>query len=355
MSKKIKWFENIDNEWDLLCAGLFKNKQDVYFNSNYLKLYERDDAKINCFVFEKDGSLFMYPFLIGKVPFVEGYYDISTPYGYSGPVANNPNPAFITEAYACFYEQAQKRNVITELIKFHPILGNSRYIGAGFKGRIFRVCSVVCVDINIDEKFRWEKVYSHANRKNINKAKRKKIEVRFDKSEESWREFKRYYEDTMNRNDAGEFYYFNDVYYNNIKRNMADNYILVTGVLEGSIISVLLALLGGNYAYCHLIGTNREFLGTGVNNLLHHELIQWVKDAGKEKLFIGGGRSNDEDDTLLKFKKQFAQGVDDFNIGEYVLNLTIYNQACQTWACQYPEKAGSHKLLKYRDIKKNDN
>ncbi|UCD54984.1 MAG: GNAT family N-acetyltransferase [Candidatus Omnitrophota bacterium] len=189
-----------------------------------------------------------------------------------------------------------------------------------------KMCSTVYVDINVDEGCRWRNIYTHANRKNINKAKRNNIEVKIDQSEEAWQAFKFLYEATLSVNKADKFYFFSPKYFEGIQEHLADNYLLVSCAIEGKIISVMLVLLGTVYAHCHLIGTQRELMTMGVNNLLHHELILWCKKNGYKELHIGGGRSDSDDDSLLRFKKNFSDKTSALYVGESVLNYEIYNK-----------------------------
>ena len=44
----------------------------------------------------------------------------------------------------------------------------------------------------------------------------------------------------------------------------------------------------------------------------------------------GGGRSNDEEDALYKFKKQFGKNTQlDFYIGKKVWNREVYDRLCE--------------------------
>lgn len=43
-------------------------QQDVYFTPEYYALYEQNgDGRTCCFVFEKDGEVVLYPFLMNSV------------------------------------------------------------------------------------------------------------------------------------------------------------------------------------------------------------------------------------------------------------------------------------------------
>ena len=43
-------------------------------------------------------------------------------------------------------------------------------------------------------------------------------------------------------------------------------------------------------------------------------------------LHFGGGRTNDQNDSLLKFKKSFSNTLSEFYIGEKIHNEFLYNE-----------------------------
>lgn len=333
------------DSWKELFSKIPPEKRDIYYNPEYVRLYAECDSQANCYIYNNGNDIYIYPFIMRSVPKINGYFDISTPYGYGGPIANTQDPIFLNEAYQVFYQEAIKRNVIAELIKFHPLLFNHQAIETFFKGNITRMCSTVYVDLDIDEDYRWKSIYTHANRKNINKAKRNNITVKIDKNEDSWKAFEDLYEITMTINKAKEFYFFSQEYFKNIQNKLKNDYILISCLVEGKIVSSMLALLGTESTYCHLIGTNRDFVTTGVNNLLHHELILWSKNKGYKNLYIGGGRTNDDNDFLLRFKKSFSNKIVSLYVGETVLNPAIYNELCSQ---KDLDSNISQCLLKYR-------
>ncbi|MDD5629029.1 MAG: GNAT family N-acetyltransferase, partial [Elusimicrobia bacterium] len=299
MNGKSYWLDGSpEPAWREWLSRLPAAKRDVYLDPAYARLYIESGGRAACYIFTQAEHVYLYPFIMRPVPDIPGYFDITTPYGYGGPVSDTEEPAFLQEAQRCFYAEASRRKIVAEVIKFHPLLNNQAPLQGIFPGRIVEVCPTVFVDIDQDEGHRWTGIYSHANRKNINKAKRNDISARFDQLAESWRAFQSLYELTMIDNQASGFYRFSPEYFDSIRKHMSAQYILASCVLKGDIISSLLVLLGTDFAYCHLIGTNRELMGTGVNNLLHHELILWCKEKGYKKLLIGGGRTNLTDDTL---------------------------------------------------------
>ena len=62
---------------------------------------------------------------------------------------------------------------------------------------------------------------------------------------------------------------------------------------------------------------------------MRYAITLWGKENGYNVIHNGGGRTNSEEDSLYKFKKQFAQNTKfDFYIGKNIWNQDIYKKLC---------------------------
>ena len=85
MSIKYYWLDySQKDKWEESLSKFPDEKRDVYFDPEYVKLYEDGSRKAVCFIFVKDKSIFVYPFLQQAIQQAEGYFDICTPYGMGG-------------------------------------------------------------------------------------------------------------------------------------------------------------------------------------------------------------------------------------------------------------------------------
>ena len=82
-------------EWNNLLKKLPTKQQDIYYTPEYYSLYENyGDGKAQCFVFEKEGEIALYPFLINSINQLgyeldNEYFDIQGAYGYNGVVSSS--------------------------------------------------------------------------------------------------------------------------------------------------------------------------------------------------------------------------------------------------------------------------
>lgn len=343
-----RWLGPADGAaWDEELSALPPELRDVYFERAYVSMYAAEDCDACCYVYAEGASRFFYPFLVQRLPSRADRVDLSTAYGYGGPLVVSDDAGFAARAHGALRQEAAERGVVAELIKFHPLLGNHAAL-EGILDRVVPVCPVVYADLTIDAQYRWEHVYTHANRKNINKARRAQATVDMEGGDAEWAAFRRLYAATMVNNAASDFYHFSDQYFQAIREQLSEHHRLVTVRVAGEIVAAMIVLLGARYAHCHLIGTDRAAVTLGVNNLLHHELIEWAAGQGYERLLIGGGRGNTEDDSLLRFKRNFSDLTATFYVGENVLDASSYREARDAWQQANPERTISDRLLSYR-------
>ena len=117
-------------EWNRLLSLLPKERRDVYFLPEYYSLYQNyGDGEAQCFVFEKDGQMALYPFLKNSITALgykldREYYDIQGAYGYNGVIASTTDKGFISDFWEAFDTWCQDNDVIAEFMRFHPVMRN---------------------------------------------------------------------------------------------------------------------------------------------------------------------------------------------------------------------------------------
>lgn len=349
---KILSLENKD-EWIFLLEKLPISQQDIYYTPEYYSLYENyGDGKAKCFVFVKNGDIALYPFLINSVNELgykldKEYFDIQGAYGYNGVVSSSYNLDFIEEFQNSFTNYCYKNNIITEFIRFNPILKNHQFTINN--NAIFHSKNII-LDLSIDD-IEYD-AYEHSTRKNIKKARKNGVSVEIYETTEisdiHIKTFKSIYLETMKRNNAGKYYSFGDEFFSNLFDIISNNGIVVFAVVNGVYVSTEIVPFGKTIAYSFLGGTLNEYFSLRVNDILKHETINYLKEKGLKYYCLGGGTEG-----LLRYKKTFAKNGDtDFYIGKKIYNVDIYNQIVEQWKEKHPKSyANNNKmLLGYREI-----
>src|SRR5699024_109412 len=106
---------------------------DIYFDSNYGKLYENHEkGETNFFEFDSTYGRIEHMFIKRKIPNkINGrsYYDIITPYGYGGPIIKNCKDGFqslLVEEYKQEFQIfCEENNIVSEFVRFHPLENNA--------------------------------------------------------------------------------------------------------------------------------------------------------------------------------------------------------------------------------------
>lgn len=134
----------------------------------------------------------------------------------------------------------------------------------------------------------------------------------------------------MKRDNAIDFYYFGEKYFNNILKVFKNNVIYVEAIYQDKTIAAGLYFISDNIIHTHLSGTLCEYLYLSPAYILRYATAMWGKENGYNLIHNGGGTSNSPNDLLYLFKKQFGKNTEfDFYIGKKIWNYNIYQQLCK--------------------------
>lgn len=307
--------------------------RDIYFDKKYGKLYEKaENGTAVCWQYDGPEGCVSHQFLLRKIPISTDngpWYDIITPYGYGGPliesVAEGSSQAALVAAFEqAFSDYCIQNCVVSEFVRFHPIVDNARDFAAIYNPQCFR--HTLGTDLaNFDDPIAEE--FSKSCRKNIRRAINKGVSWRVTPQPECIDVFKEIYYSTMDRNNASEYYYFDDEYFARCLNWFRENLLFVEAVFEEKTIAAGLYFIYGDTLHIHLSGTLSEYLYLSPAYVLRYAATLWGKENGCKCIHHGGGRSNAPDDNLFVFKKQFAQKTEfSFFVGRKVWNQTVYDK-----------------------------
>ena len=306
---------------------------DIYFDKNYGKLYaktEHGEAVVR--EFECAAGRVLHQFILRKIesPLKEDYYDIVTPYGYGGPVITQLNDGYGKEDLVRAFEEdfseyAAEKGIVSEFVRFHPIVKNADDFGEMYSAECIR--HTLATDLSVDDPIAEE--FSKSCRKNIRRALNKGVSYRVTRAPERIDAFKEIYYSTMDRNHAGEYYYFDDEYFSDCLKYYRENTVFVEAVFEEKTIAAGFYFIYGDVIHIHLSGTLSEYLYLSPAYILRYAIAEWGKENGFKLIHHGGGRSNSPEDSLFLFKKQFAEKTElDFSVGKKIWNREAYRALC---------------------------
>ena len=319
--------------------------RDPYFDPDYAALYLGEGESLFRFEYAKGGERFTNLSIkrpirrIGDVAVEEGWYDLESAYGYGGYLTTSLDEAFLSEALAAYASHCRKERIVAEFIRFHPFIPYTAEL-RGFFDFFIEDRPTVSVDTTLDKEARWQ-TYTSKVRRKLRKCQR---DLTFFESDDI-DTFHALYTETMRRNDAPAFYFFSKAYFQRLLERPYTRLFAVRD--EEEIVSMSFALFGPDIAHAHLSANRSEKMRLNGNYWLFDNLFDKAREAGCRYAFVGGGRTNTPDDSLLRFKRQFGSLELPFHIAGKVFDAERYARYNRIWEERYPQKSVKY-FLKYR-------
>ena len=315
------------SEWDELVSS-FAN-YDVYYLSGYVRAfalhgdgeplllyYHSDDVRAINVVMKRDISedkRFTDKIASGE------YYDLSTPYGYGGWIfEGNPGKSFEDE----YDIWCSDNNVVSEVVRFHPVLNNAQYAGNDIYERVL-LGPTIAIKLDNEEDV-WNR-FSSKNRGHIRVAIKEGVTVKIDDSEEDFDIFKRIYKETMNHDEATDYYYFDDAFFESIRNDLKDKCKIFTAYLGDVAIASAIMIYASEYMNYHLSGQVFEYRRFSGTSMILYEASKWGIEHNSKWLHLGGGLGAKEG-PLYDFKKSFYKKGEDksFYLGKRIVDEEKY-------------------------------
>jgi hypothetical protein len=310
LENKAKWNEVIQS----------MNDFDFYHLAEYHQL---DDSGAPVLLHYSDGTVdFAFPLILRSVDGTK-YNDITSVYGYSGPLSNTSRPArkSIAEFHKDLLHFFDENSVVSAFSRLHPLFPVQEEILESI-GDTLDNGLTVAIDLNLSEN-EQRRQYSQTLKNDINRLKRKSLTVKKAETEAEIETFADIYTETMKRVNASQNYFFDNTYFRRFLETLPS--VLYVAYYEGKIIS------GSLFTDCN--GIIQVHLGATLNDYLYLSPLKYVWDQirlyGIDKrrnyVHLGGGLGGNRD-TLFKFKAKFSHLHFLFKTWRYVHNRETYDR-----------------------------
>jgi hypothetical protein len=317
------------NEWEYYLNNYFTEYKDIYSEFNYYLLYVNNfDVKLEAIFWEDENLQIFWPHLIRNLESIEPsckeYYDLTTPYGYGGPLIKVLNKSFLKQSLEKFYKEysiyALKQKYICEFIRFHPLFKNWEFLGNLLDVTYLNDVVVINLCHSLDD-IRKNIVKGH--KYNINKSLRNNCntEIIEKPCKKEIEDFFEIYFLTMKRINSARKYFFSKKFIKNHFDLL--NSIIIQVKKDDEIISSSIFLCGDKFLHYHLSG-RIDYKGLYPTDLTIWEAIKWGKNKKFHFINLGGGIKRNDD--LYKFKKGFSNNINEYYIGNIIFNLEKYNE-----------------------------
>ena len=311
---------NKDNIWNITLESFIN--YDFYDNYN-IHLIDESGYEHIFIIFRKGEYKIGLPIILREIPNTK-YYDITSVYGYSGPLSSHDIiPDTVIEQFEMELQlYLKKNNVVSVFSRLHPLFNQEDILQ--YMGVVYTLSKTVSIDLtlSIDEQ---RKQYRKDVKSRVNKLKRNNFVVIEDVEKEYINEFISIYNENMKRVGASAAYFFSYDYY--IKLLFNDN-------IDARLYFVKMdeeLIVGGIFVYTneiiqyHLSGTKTAYLKESPMRLLLDYVRLIGTKEGYKYLHLGGGVGSKED-ALFNFKAGFSKKRHDFKIWKYIVNKKVYDE-----------------------------
>lgn len=321
------FYTDQSTEWDSIVRSF--EEYDTYWLSGYVKAFEiHGDGKAMLFYYFSEsvrGINVVMKRDISECEFFKRkidknqFFDFSSPYGYGGWLLEGNDDK--SELFSEYENWCKDNNIISEFVRFHPVIKNNKFCEEGYD--ITELGKTVSIDLSSSETI-WNN-FTSKNRNMIRKAQKNGVRIFNGRYPELYNEFKKIYDQTMDKDNADFYYYFSERFYESLESDLPYNAQVFFAEYDKKIIASAIMLASNGYMNYHLSGSLKEFSGLAPTNLLLYEASLWGNANGYKNLYLGGGVGSGED-SLFKFKKSFYRGenLNSFFIGKKIFDVEKY-------------------------------
>ena len=305
---------------------------DVYFSAEYGVVVQQSDKaawELAVCTFP-DQSKCYYCYLKRPVSDVSAGHcaaDLVSPYGYCGPWSEGPvSEKHWFEFRQGFLEHALKKRYIAEFIRLSPLLNEeqSAFRSASSGLTIWSHQTTVAVDLSRGVESYMQRS-SKKHRRAVNKALRLGYTASISPATHGDLEnFIPMYLHTMKRTEAHSYYLFGDSYFAALVKELRGRLHMVSVTLDGKYAAASLYIVWGELMHYHLGASYEEFLGDGVNDLVHHAAARWGTENGIKLQHLGGGRK--DGDSLFSFKNSVGDVSLTWYLAKGVIDQSTYDK-----------------------------
>ncbi len=269
-----------------------------------------------------------WPYLLRRLDGLSDLCDLTSVYGYPGPVAFGlqAGDPFVARARRALEDLWRSQNVVTAFTRFHPLLENHRWAGSSAAAGVVPGGETVSIDLSVPETVQWSD-YQASLRNRINRGRRLGLRTEPDPCWAHLDDFVAFYHATMRRNRAGARWFFSADYFRRLRRALGANAVLMLTRLDGALAAAGIFIAYRGIVANHFSMNNEAWLHLAPTKILLDDVRRWAGARGERLFHLGGGRSSTED-SLFAFKAAFSRRRHRFYTLRRVLDPPVYRELC---------------------------
>jgi hypothetical protein len=316
-----------DADWDAHIARL--GATDTYSSAAYHRasaLLEPEGTRPILLAYgDEDGDVAL-PLLMRPLPDGEKW-DATSAYGYGGPIGRGaPDLAAFG---AALDEWADEHGVVSTFLRLNPLLDNGRLVPP--TAELVDVASTVGWDLSPGRDLR-QGLHSD-QRRSVRKAEGAGLTITVTPRPPDLEHVRDLYAATMRRQQAADFFYFPDTYWQSLlTEDQMLLPLLVEGRLEGRLVSALLCFVSDRWLHAHLSAGDDVARAIGASAACYLAAAEWGQAQGLTCFHLGGGVGGNATSPLYAFKQRFDPGSQPrrFQVAKFVHDRDRYRQLAGT-------------------------
>ncbi|RZJ77941.1 MAG: GNAT family N-acetyltransferase [Flavobacterium sp.] len=296
---------------------------DFYHTWHYHTLEKRGEPIL--FVYEEEGTFIAFP-LVKRTIENSSHFDLTTTYGYVGPISNKDNAnlsaCFLDNFKSSFKDFMSVNGCVCVFSRLNPFIKQQQILSeiaeATDNGKTIYMDLTVSLD---DQRAHYEKRLG----RQIRQLRKANYVIKETTSLHDIKTFTCMYNDNMQRLHADASYFYNEEYFTEILKNNESGSKLITIFDGDSMICGAIVLYACNVIRNHLSATSVSHISQSPSKLLTDEISLLGRELGLKYFHLGGGLGGKED-SLFKFKSSFSPLTLKDNIWCFIANKSAYSQ-----------------------------
>lgn len=280
------------------------------------------------FVYEEGDRYIAFP-LVKRPVEDTGYADMTSVYGYTGPISNNRfedlGSEFLDQFRASFLDFLKEGKFVSVFSRLHPFF--DQHLSIESLGGIHANGKTIAIDLSLPIEEQRQK-YPKRLREKIRQLKRKGYTVRESCTQEDIQTFAAIYTENMKRIGASDYYLFTPGYFSDLHHSDEFNSKVVLVEIDGQAVCGAFIVCTNDIIQAHLLGTRTAYLPDSPAKLLTDEITLIGRDMGAKFFHLGGGL-NFKQDSLFEWKACFSDLILDFSSWRYIADPPVYESLLQ--------------------------
>lgn len=309
-------------EWDSFLDNV--DYYDFYHTYDYHELSIKDGEEFVLITYTINDILIGLPFILRQIS-GSIYKDITSVYGYAGPVSKNVNENFDNLKFSEALKSCLKdQNIVSVFSRLNPFINFQHNVLKGI-GEIKNIGNIVNIDLLKPLDIQRQN-YQRRIKTQINKARRL-CTVKKVTTKEGLLQFIEIYYKNMDRVQARSSYYFKPDYFFKFieSKSLQTDLLLVTLNSSKTIIAGAMFTKTNNIIQYHISGCEEKYLDIAPIKLLIDEMRIRGTQEGYRYFNLGGGYGA-QNDSLLRFKMSFSKQLVGFSVWNYIVNQDVYDE-----------------------------